>query len=279
MQSAETVLDVLRERGRRGLPLDELYRQLFNPQLYLLAYGRIYSNKGAMTPGPVTARGGRASLRSAQHTRVDLRRRTLVRIGQSQPVVPAGRAVVIDRLPSPEPTGSYEFISHRIALDRVSVALLTGRRYTRYVTSPRAAPWMTDGLILFRETARDFFRRVSVPHHERWAAQQGLTGSSGTRPGPLVCSAPGFPPSTGAAAGPFAHEAIALEEQARAGDTAFGNAIHSSIVTWYVLRYATEAQKQRWLPRMASGELGYSVRQGGNLCRKPMKGERCWQRR
>ena len=35
MQSAETVLDVLRERGRRGLPLDELYRQLFNPQLYL----------------------------------------------------------------------------------------------------------------------------------------------------------------------------------------------------------------------------------------------------
>ena len=52
MQSAETVLDVLRERGRRGLPLEELYRQLFNPQLYLLAYGRIYSNKGAMTPGP-----------------------------------------------------------------------------------------------------------------------------------------------------------------------------------------------------------------------------------
>ncbi len=52
MQSAETVLDVLRERGRRGLPLNKLYRLLFNPQLYLLAYGRIYSNKGAMTPGP-----------------------------------------------------------------------------------------------------------------------------------------------------------------------------------------------------------------------------------
>ena len=52
MQSAETVLAVLRERGRRGLPCSELYRQLFNPQLYLLAYGRIYSNKGAMTPGP-----------------------------------------------------------------------------------------------------------------------------------------------------------------------------------------------------------------------------------
>jgi group II intron reverse transcriptase/maturase len=51
MQSAETVLGVLRERGRHGLPLDELYRQMFNPQLYLLAYGRIYANKGAMTRG------------------------------------------------------------------------------------------------------------------------------------------------------------------------------------------------------------------------------------
>ena len=51
MQNAETVLEVLRERGRHGLPCDELYRQLFNPGLYLLAYGRIYANHGAMTPG------------------------------------------------------------------------------------------------------------------------------------------------------------------------------------------------------------------------------------
>jgi hypothetical protein len=43
MQSAETVLDVLRERGGRGLPCTELYRQLFNPGLYLMAYGRIYA--------------------------------------------------------------------------------------------------------------------------------------------------------------------------------------------------------------------------------------------
>lgn len=52
MQSAEVVLGVLRERGRKGLPCNELYRQLSNPQLYLLAYGRIYSNDGAMTQGP-----------------------------------------------------------------------------------------------------------------------------------------------------------------------------------------------------------------------------------
>jgi retron-type reverse transcriptase len=51
MQDAETVLAVLRERGRKGLPCDELYRQLFNKDLYLMAYGKIYANVGAMTPG------------------------------------------------------------------------------------------------------------------------------------------------------------------------------------------------------------------------------------
>jgi group II intron reverse transcriptase/maturase len=51
MQKAETVLGIIRERGRRGLPLERLYRQLFNRELFLLAYGRIYANKGAMTPG------------------------------------------------------------------------------------------------------------------------------------------------------------------------------------------------------------------------------------
>jgi group II intron reverse transcriptase/maturase len=51
MQEAEVVLNVLRERGRNGLPCTQLYRQLFNKDLYLLAYGNIYSNQGAMTPG------------------------------------------------------------------------------------------------------------------------------------------------------------------------------------------------------------------------------------
>ena len=51
MQNAETVLGVIRKRGARGLPVERLYRQLFNPQLFLLAYGRIYANAGAMTPG------------------------------------------------------------------------------------------------------------------------------------------------------------------------------------------------------------------------------------
>jgi len=48
MQSAATVLGVLRERGRRGLPCEELYRQMFNPQLYLLFVDRTSGRHAGM---------------------------------------------------------------------------------------------------------------------------------------------------------------------------------------------------------------------------------------
>ncbi len=51
MQDANTILGGIRERGRKGLPLERVYRQLFNPDLYLQAYGKIYRNAGAMTKG------------------------------------------------------------------------------------------------------------------------------------------------------------------------------------------------------------------------------------
>ena len=51
MRDAETVLNIIHERGKRGLPLKNLYRLLYNPTLYLRAYARLYANEGAMTPG------------------------------------------------------------------------------------------------------------------------------------------------------------------------------------------------------------------------------------
>jgi group II intron reverse transcriptase/maturase len=51
MQTAEALLEIIHERGKKGLPLERLYRHLFNPELYLRAYGKIYRNDGALTPG------------------------------------------------------------------------------------------------------------------------------------------------------------------------------------------------------------------------------------
>ena len=54
MRTATTVLNIIQERGKRKLPIEDLYRQLYNPELYLRAYAKLYPNKGAMTQGSTT---------------------------------------------------------------------------------------------------------------------------------------------------------------------------------------------------------------------------------
>jgi len=51
MRDAETILAIIRERGKRGLPLERAYRLLFSPELFLRAYANLYPNQGAMTKG------------------------------------------------------------------------------------------------------------------------------------------------------------------------------------------------------------------------------------
>src|SRR5712691_12859749 len=51
MQDTNTILGLIHERGKQGLPLERVHRQLYNPDLYLTAYGKLYRNKGAMTEG------------------------------------------------------------------------------------------------------------------------------------------------------------------------------------------------------------------------------------
>lgn len=51
MRDTNTILGLIRERGQKGLPLERVQRLLYNRNLYLTAYGRIYRNQGAMTKG------------------------------------------------------------------------------------------------------------------------------------------------------------------------------------------------------------------------------------
>lgn len=51
MRTADTILNIIQDRGKRKLPLDDVYRQFYNPDMYLRAYAKLYKNKGAMTPG------------------------------------------------------------------------------------------------------------------------------------------------------------------------------------------------------------------------------------
>src|ERR1700730_4394678 len=51
MQKVNALLDIYQKRGAKGLPLERVYRHLFDPELFLRAYGKVYRNDGAMTKG------------------------------------------------------------------------------------------------------------------------------------------------------------------------------------------------------------------------------------
>jgi group II intron reverse transcriptase/maturase len=63
MQNGRTVLAIISERGKKGLPLERVYRHVFNRDLYLMAYGKIYRNAGALTPGSTSETADDMSLR------------------------------------------------------------------------------------------------------------------------------------------------------------------------------------------------------------------------
>jgi group II intron reverse transcriptase/maturase len=73
MRNAETILNVIQDRSYRGLPVDDVYRQLFNPNLYLLAYSRIYKNDGAMTRGVTKETADGMSLKKIENLIEDIR--------------------------------------------------------------------------------------------------------------------------------------------------------------------------------------------------------------
>jgi len=120
--------------------------------------------------------------------------------------------------------------------------------------SPQS-PWITDDLSIFQDAIRKFIERELVPHEERWWKQQHVDRETWRKAGEVGMLCASIPEAYGGGGGSFAHEAIIAYEQARAMATSLGTNVHSAIVAHYILRYGSEAQKQRWLPKMATGGM------------------------
>jgi acyl-CoA dehydrogenase len=115
--------------------------------------------------------------------------------------------------------------------------------------------WMDPELEMLRDTARRFFERECVPHEARWRGQHHADRDIWNKAGAagLLCAS--IPEEYGGSGGSFLHEAVICEEQMYSMSQAFSNNVHSGIVAHYILAYGTQAQKKRWLPRMATGQL------------------------
>jgi acyl-CoA dehydrogenase len=108
-------------------------------------------------------------------------------------------------------------------------------------------------LRLFRRTVRRFLEKELAPHQARWREQHRPDREAWAAAGQAGLLLPGVPEEYGGGGGNAAHEIVVAEELARAG-IPFGSGIQC-IVARYILAYGSEAQKRRWLPAMAAGEL------------------------
>jgi acyl-CoA dehydrogenase len=113
--------------------------------------------------------------------------------------------------------------------------------------------WASEDAEAFRRTARQFVQKEFLPHQARWRAQHRPDAEAWPQAGRARLLLPDVPEEFGGGGGTFAHEAVVLEELARAG-VHFGSPIQST-VAHYVLTYGSEAQRRKWLPAMARGEL------------------------
>jgi acyl-CoA dehydrogenase len=103
--------------------------------------------------------------------------------------------------------------------------------------------------------AEQFLATEVVPFRDEWEAQQHVDRSLWTKAGAVGLLCCSIPEEYGGGGGTFAHDLAIVEAQARVLDSGWGVGLHNSIVAPYILAYGTEAQRRRWLPRMATGEL------------------------
>jgi len=120
----------------------------------------------------------------------------------------------------------------------------------------------------FRDTVRRFIETEVTPHHAEWEKVGQVPRSLWKKAGELGLLCVNAPEAYGGQGADFLYSAILIEEMARAGATGPTFYLHSDIVAPYLVDFATEAQKAKWLPRMATGDvvvaLGMSEPSGGS---------------
>ena len=114
-------------------------------------------------------------------------------------------------------------------------------------------PWMDAEIETFREQVRRCASDKLVPHLDTWRRQGFIPRETWSALGDLGFLLPEMPETYGGPGASLAYQLVVQDELAKL-EVPANTAVHS-IVAHYILDYGTEEQKQRWLPRLVSGEM------------------------
>lgn len=108
---------------------------------------------------------------------------------------------------------------------------------------------------MFRASVRKFMEHEVAPHHERWEEQGYVDRDVWLKAGENGFLCPTMPVEYGGAGVDRLFSVILMQEQARIGASGLGFGLHSEIVAPYILHYGSDDQKNRYLPKLASGDM------------------------
>ena len=108
---------------------------------------------------------------------------------------------------------------------------------------------------MFRDAVHKFYSNEMAPHSEKFRKNKKVDRKFWNMAGEYGLLNCAIPEEYGGGGGDYRHEMIIQEELVKANVDGFGLSLHNAIVAPYILHYGTEEQKQKWLPRMATGEL------------------------
>jgi acyl-CoA dehydrogenase len=108
---------------------------------------------------------------------------------------------------------------------------------------------------LFRKSFQKFLAQHVTPHQERWREAGVVDRDAWKKAGAAGFLCPWLEPEHGGAGGDFLHSVVVMEEMAKAHDDGFAISLHSDIVVPYLHAFGNDAQKKKWLPGCASGDL------------------------
>ena len=108
---------------------------------------------------------------------------------------------------------------------------------------------------MFRDSLRKFIETEAQPHHDQWEQDGMVSDEVWLKAGEQGFLCPMVPEHYGGVGTDFLYNCIVNEEVARSGCTGLGWSLHNDISVPYIVRYGSDYQKEKYLPRCVSGEL------------------------
>ena len=107
----------------------------------------------------------------------------------------------------------------------------------------------------FRDSFKRFMQAEIAPYHAQWEEQGYVDKSVWSKAGALGFLCMSLPEAYGGADADKLFSIIQMEELSAAGFSGIGYGLHSEIVAPYLMHYGTDAQKTKYLPKLATGEM------------------------